>query len=474
VWIRPDLAALAVLAGLVVGCARTAYESLPPPADPLPIAQEQQSSEPASARPETSPAPDSLVLDEAIRTALARNPDVTGAAEHIAVAEARLREARGAFLPLLTLDASALRADSPSTYLFKRIDQRGLKPGVDFNHPDKLTNYEAGVTLRYDLFSGGKDAASLDMAGKDLDLARLNQEWVRNELISGVITTFHEIITADELLAAEAAAVETVKTQVHEAEARFRAGAVLRDEVLSLEVRLAEAEDRFIAARNVGRLARAALASLLAVEPAGGEGLKCRDVPPPPVPEICEAGLALAQRRDPILRSAHLAKKKAAAGYLPTVGVFARYYHDVEKARFNHNDANWILGADLTWNLFNGLRTRAGYAAAGAAVKRAEAEVHRARLDLEHRVRDAYIRLEGARSRRKVTEAVVDRAAETFELVTQRYRKGAVTVTRYLEAEQDRTFARVKALRARCMERRSLAEVARVLGWWTIGRAGEP
>ncbi|MBN2491004.1 MAG: TolC family protein [Planctomycetes bacterium] len=468
---------LLLLAGLVLGCARSHRVEVASPTGALAApadsaAREMRHPPPPLAAAEAGS--ERLDITRAIAIALEHNPDMAVAAERLAAAASLLAAARGVFYPTVSLDVSALRADAPSTYLFKRIDQRELASSTDFNDPGRLTNYEAGITLRWELFRGGGDAAGLGMAREDHELARLGREAVRNELVAAVSFAFHDIISTDELAAAEAAAVETVKAEVAEARTRFEAGAVLKDEVLSLEVRLAEAEDRLIGARNAGRLARAALASLLARDPAGAEGLACADVPPPGVPETYEAGLAFGRAQSPELRAAQcalararLAVTQATSGYYPTVGVFGRCYHDDERFGFNRNDVNWLVGADITWPIFSGFTTYHRTAAARAGERQAEAALRRAELDLERRVRTAYIQLADAWSRRQVTEAAVARAAETLELVSRRYAAGAETITRYLAAEQDRTGARVSAIRARCSERRARAEVARVLGWWT-------
>ena len=418
-------------------------------------------------------------LDQAVALALERNPDLVDAAERMAQAEAMVRVAWSTYWPSLGADFSALRADAPSVYLFKKIDQREFDNQTDFNDPGRITNYEFGLGLRYDLYRGGQDAAAVGIARQNRILAGLGREAVRNELVAAVTYTFHDIISADELLAAERAAVETVQSQLKEARARLEAGSVLRDEVLSLEVRLADTESRLIAARNAGRLARAALASLLAMDTSRVEGLRCADVPPPGVPATFEVGLERARARSPAYRAAHQQVERAryevdraAAGFLPTVGLYARLYHDADTLEINRNDANWVMGADVKWAVFSGFAISARTRAAEAGHRRAEAVLRRASLDLERNVRSAYIQLEDARARRKVTEAAVASAEETLQLVSRRFEAGAVTVTRYLEAEQDRTRARVNAIRVRCHERRALADVARVLGWWAVDEQG--
>ncbi|UCH05024.1 MAG: TolC family protein, partial [Candidatus Thorarchaeota archaeon] len=96
------------------------------------------------------------VLD-AIRIAIDNNPDILLAISRIRESEATIDEANAAFWPTLRFYSEYTKADSPSTYLFKKMDQRRLSPGTDFNDPGKIENFEMGFSARYNIYSGGRD-----------------------------------------------------------------------------------------------------------------------------------------------------------------------------------------------------------------------------------------------------------------------------------------------------------------------------
>jgi outer membrane protein len=419
-----------------------------------------------------------LTLEEAVRMAFANNPDVPQTIHRIEQAQAGIRAARSAFLPMMGFESKVQRMDWPHMTWAYGIDQRKFDPtGVDFNRPGVLNSNDIGLKMKYQLFNGGADVATLGMAKRQLNLARLGQQRVRNELIASIANTFQDITIADELAEAEQVSIKSITAQVKEAEARLRAGAVLREDVLSLQVGLAAAEDALIGAQNAGRLSRTMLACLLGADVGALANYEFAEISPPSVPEDFEAGLALARKQNPDYKSAQeevekaqLGVKVARAASLPTLDLYGQYFMIDNGAEFELDRLDWIVTAKLSFCLFDGFRRRSDRAKAKAAVKVGEMAQQRAGLNVETGVRFAYIRLEGARSRLKVATAAVENAEATLNLVTQRYRAGAVTVTRFLESERARTFARVSVIQARIREMQALIEVARVIGWWTEGK----
>jgi outer membrane protein TolC len=80
-------------------------------------------------------------------------------------------------------------------------------------------------------------------------------------------------------------------------------------------------------------------------------------------------------------------------------------------------------------------------------------------------VNRAYLNLKAAGTRHEVTQASVTQAEESLRLVKRQFEGGAATVTRYLDAEQDLTAARVREIAARYDVKKAQADVGRALGW---------
>jgi outer membrane protein len=150
--------------------------------------------------------------------------------------------------------------------------------------------------------------------------------------------------------------------------------------------------------------------------------------------------------------------------YLPRLDASARMYWDDADFSYDGDKTNWTAGIALRWGLLGGGR--------GARVAKARAVLaemiqtdRKATLAVQLDVKTAYIRIDEARARVKVTEASVMQATETLTLVRNQYDGGTVPVTRYLEVEMMLTRARMRNTNAAYDLKKSLADAARAMGW---------
>jgi outer membrane protein TolC len=412
-----------------------------------------------------------------VKTALARNPDLGEAAARIEAALAGLDAARAALLPVIGADLSYLGGDAPSAYLFKTIDARDLPPGVNFNDPGTFGNWEVGTTLRWNVWRGGRDRLGIWASEAAVGGAEAWQDAVRNALVASVLDAVLDVRAARELTAADEASIRSVTAQVDETRVRVEAGQSLRSDLLSLEVRLAEAKERGIRTDVARRLALVALRRLLAW-PDGrpldvaDEGYPVEDLPPT-VPEAmavayAHRGEVVAVRR--AVERARIEVEIARRGYAPSVDLEARWYGDDEQWGFAEDGGNWLVGVALSFDFYDGGRRRANVRAARAALERVAEEDRRALLAVAQDVETTYLRLEEARARLDVAEEAVGASEESLELVEKQYRGGTATVTRFLEAEAQRTQARTSRIRAALDVERARIGAARALGRMGVER----
>lgn len=419
------------------------------------------------------PAPDGpLTASDAVRIALARNPDLRMADARIAQARASLAQSNAAFLPRVSADVTYLYGDAPSAYLFKRIDARSLPPNVNFNDPGNFSNLESGLGLVWNLWNGGRDVLGRWSADTVLQASGAARDAAGNALVQSVLAAYLDARATHELRVADDASVATVEAQVTESRVKVEGGAALRSDLLSLEVRLAEAREQRFRSETAERLALAALRELLAL-PAGAP-LAVADGPfdAGPLPANASAALAEAYRSRPeaaIARSAveragiELASAKRA--YIPRLDVLGRFYSDVPvDLGFNVKDPNYTVAVALTFDLFDGGTRKAAIEKARAALDELTEADRKALLAIAHDVESAYLRLEEARARYRVADQAVGAAEESLQLVAVQYRGGAATVTRYLEAESARARSRTAKIQAQLDIERAQVEAERAIG----------
>ncbi|MDZ7665675.1 MAG: TolC family protein [Desulfotignum sp.] len=104
---------------------------------------------------------------------------------------------------------------------------------------------------------------------------------------------------------------------------------------------------------------------------------------------------------------------------------------------------------------------------AHAVVEEMLAADRKAALNIIRDVKNAHLNLEAAQARYEVAESSVESAEEAYRLVTQYYKGGAVTITRYLDAELDRNRSRIRSTAALYDKIKANAEFARAIGMLT-------
>lgn len=412
-------------------------------------------------------------LKDAIKVAMANNPDTKMAIARMKKAEAALEQADAAFYPYLGFYTEYVKADAPSSYLFKKIDERTFSPYTDFNQPGQIENYESGVNARLNLFNGGRDMLNRQMAESGIEISKLDRKSVENALIAAATAAYYDALAAKDYIKIAEESVSTVKTQLDIMNIRFSEGGALKSDVLSLEVRLAQAKENVLRSRNGLRLALTALSNILGISPERELSLKEAESQALTVPEEFSDGLTYCFEHRPELKKmreqvkqARMGLDMAKSGYLPAVNLQARYYLDDSAMAYNTDRDNWMVAVMLNWDLFTGFATRAEGKKAAAGIEEILAADRQLLLGLKMDVKNAYLRLSEAKARLDVAKASVAMAEESLSLVRKQYDGGSVPITRYLEAELDRNGAKMRAAAAYYDREKALAEIGRAIGYW--------
>jgi outer membrane protein len=414
-----------------------------------------------------------LGLEELVLLAQERNPDLVAAQRRIEQAHAQVLEARAAFLPTLGLRSGFEVMDQPSLAFARVLDARELELATaDFNEPGTTTSWELGAFARWGIYEGGRRGLQTRMAEAGTELRELAHDQLRNELAAAVIASFYDVLAARELVNVAQASARTVQAQLEETRTLLEGGAtgVRRADVLALEVRLAEAREQELVARNAEALSLAALAADHPLQ------LSPRDWQPGFIPGAYEEALAQALGQRPELSTARVALRQALLGedlarsqYRPRVDLVGGAGLWDDELRLEAHDVTWMVGVSSTWDLFRGGARRAALQRAQAAVAEVRARDRKATLAVELDVRSAFLRRQEAEARLGVAEGSIRAAEEALTLSSTLYRGGAATSTRYLEAELALTRARVRETRARYDLRKASADLCRAMGWYVAG-----
>lgn len=240
-------------------------------------------------------------------------------------------------------------------------------------------------------------------------------------------------------------------------------------DLLSVEVKLAEAREGLITATNQLELTWAILENVT-----GSRLPRELASPTEPAPwsarvEAIESAIAEAVSRRPEL-GASMSQVRGAAHQVDAARSGKRLSVDFI-GNFSTFDINRNSGGDglfvgliASINLFDGHRTKAEVARAAARVHELEAQQRRLVLDLELDVRRAYLALKDADGRLLVSGQAITQADESVREIEDRYNDEKATITQLIDAQVAATNARVRRANAAADVEIARADLERVVG----------
>lgn len=416
-----------------------------------------------------------LALHDAVRTALQQHPSLEAAAARIQAAEARIRQARGSYLPKVNYQESWARSNNP-VFVFSTLLTQHQFTEANFavgplNRPDAMNNFQSTLTVDQVLYDGRAIRAGVKAAelGRQMNAEELRA--VRMSAIGGVIRSYYTVVLAQDSLATARQAVQSAQADLERAQSIRQAGLSTDADVLSIRVHLAAVQEQEIRRNADLEVARAALNEALGLPLDSAHTLTTPLVllEPDAAPGASEQA-AIAER--PEVRQARLAAQSAEtqistarAALLPQVGLRGAF--EADRQRFvDRGGANWMLSVGLKWNLFNGNSDRARIDEASQSLAAARAAQRQVDQGVRLQVRKAEADLHAAHARIAVNSAAVLEAEESLRISKNRFGAGLATVTDLLRTETALLDVKTRRLAAIYEER--IAAVALELAKGTL------
>ncbi len=400
-------------------------------------------------------------LERALAEALRHNPDVRIAARQIAAAQAGIEQADAAVWPKLQLQSSYVRTDNPMQVFGSILNQRAYSPRLDFNDVPDMDNWNAKALVTMPLYSGGSLRATRAAARAGSAAVRADEQAIRNALAFEVSRAYFTVLKARDFIAAAEAAVKAYDENVGLARKRLAAGTILRTETLDLEVRLAQAAEDLVRAKNARAIAQRTLRNLVGVEEditvAGPVELSIPTLAPGPAPR---PELLAATERERAARDQARAMK---GGFLPSVSAFGSLDNDYG-TRNDEDGQSYTAGVLAQWNVWDGQLTRARVREANAELEISRETTRKIHLAIDLEVETARLEWAAAGERLKTSGQTVAHAQESAELTRSRYQQGAGLAAQLIDAETALVSARARRAEAEADRSIAIAALRKALG----------
>lgn len=401
-------------------------------------------------------------LERAIDHALTNSPSARIATHRIRAARAITDQADSALWPRLQFEGSYSWTDVPMMAFGSILNQRAFSPNLDFNDVPAVDNLSARGIVSVPLYTGGQVAAGRKAADENLAATQQDSSAVRNQLAFEVARVFHTVFKTRAFIEAGEAAVQSFENNLEIARKRNAAGTLLKAEVLDVEVRLAQAREDLVRARNAKALTERALANLLGLEQST---LNVADstpeaVVPAPATAAVRPELQALDHRE---QAAESALRGARGGYLPKVSAFGSLQYE-RGWEMDGEGTYWMAGALVQWDLWDGRLTRAKVSEAQAKLDEVREQERQTRLAVDYEIEQARLNVEEADQRLAVTATAIAQAEESVQLTRARFEQGLALASQLIDAETALTAARVRRAEAEADRQIAVAALRKALG----------
>lgn len=400
-------------------------------------------------------------LERALDYAFAHNPDSLLSRQRIAAAQAGLDQANSVFWPRLQVQSSYTRTDNPMQVFGSILNQRSYSSSLNFNDVPDLDALNARGLLTVPLYTAGRNTAGRQAARANTEAAKLEGEAVRNALGFEVSRAFHTVLKTRRFIQAAESAVRSFETNLVIANRRLEGGTLLKSEVLDIEVRLAQASEDLIRARNAHTLAARALRNLLGIEE--GDFALAETVPMVSAPGAGDVlhrpELAAARERE---TAAQAQLRGAKSGYAPRVSAFGSLDYDYGWVT-RGDGQSYSAGVVAQWDLWDGFSTRSKLREARASLESAREDLRKLRLALDLEAEEARLNLDAADQRLAVSAKAVEQATESAGLTRKRFEEGLALATQLIDAETALVAARVRRAEAESEQRIAIAALRKAM-----------
>jgi len=374
-------------------------------------------------------------LDSTFQATLSANPQLQSAAYSVAGAQARVAQAKAAFLPTVTATGG---------YGFNRYDAPGFAP-ISTQHP-----WSGGVSLSMPLYTGGRLTAQLDQARAQGRASEYQQSLTAQSVLFSAGNAFLKVARAEKALDLARAQESLLARELNQAAVELNAGLRTKTDVSQAQARYAGAQALVRNSTASLNTARFEYTSIVGRDPSGPLEM-------PNVAEPSERGTFLARIRDEspqalatraTVEAANAGVESAKAAYRPTLSLQMGYSHDENQNPMLRAESNRTVGVQLVIPLYTGGMARAVRDEASAKLSAAKWDADYVDSTLQSEAASAWETLDSDNAQIEAREQQVSAALTAVEGAHRELKSGTRTLLDVLNAEQEALDAQIELLNA--------------------------
>ena len=401
-------------------------------------------------------------LDDCLWMAYKNNPVILKARQEMEVASGKKLQALSEAIPHLTGEAGYTYLNTINTY----ATEEGELP---LNLHD---NYRVNLTLEQSLYKGGKIFAGIKAS---LLYDRYSEVYLREAggtVVFRVKELFNHLLLTQKIVEVRETTVGHMEDYLQITEKKYDQGTASEFDLITARVRLANSRPPLIEASNRIDILKTTLAKemgredqdyeiegSLAFAPFNGE-----------LDDLNRLGLKHRALIEQVLLNEGIMEQNlraSSSGYQPSLSLFATY--EGERPRYglppeDRFESEWMAGATLKWNIFDGLMTPGLVREARGQYEQARIETRDTRRTVLLSIKQAYLDLKAAQKAIESHRETVGQAEKAYQIARIRWKNGISTSLELTDAELNQSEASIMLQEALAYYRIALAKLERAVG----------
>ncbi|MEN6318314.1 MAG: TolC family protein [Syntrophaceae bacterium] len=385
-----------------------------------------------------------ITLPEGLKVVTAESRVVKIAKLNEAIAESDTHIARAGMLPSINASAGHTSMAHQPAMTFN---------GMAMNTSDSQY-YSYSISIQQILFDFCGSLSRYEASRMLLEAKKLDSARIRNAIAFEFTMAYYEFLASQHLVAASAKEIDRLEAHLRDATHLHKAGLITRNDLLQVQVRLSDARQKLLSARNLLAVNAARVNNLL-LRPLNSEVLaeeEKESITPPSGLDLEQAWEEATKKRselqivDRTLQALDYETAAQKSEFLPKL--YVRGANDYMENSYQVHENNWSLIVGVNINLFEGGKSMADLRKTqhrkkllleqrGKLVDEIKLELQRYTLDLHN----AYARI-------IANQDAAGQAQENLRINRKRYEEGEGTATEVLDAVTLLTTAETNHIRS--------------------------
>jgi outer membrane protein TolC len=374
-----------------------------------------------------------FTLRQTIENAIRANLDLKVSKDGTQAALSAKKAQRTQFYPTFNL-----------AYQYRRFDEE--TETEIFGFARALEQYNLAATVTQPVFTGFSLHHQYKIASLGLDTAKIYEKITRQNIIFEAQKTYFSLLKAQKLLGVAQEAVANLEAQREVADNFYKVGMTPLNDLLKVEVSLANTRQNLITAKNDLEIAESDFNTLLR-RPISAEVVVQDILDYSPFENDLDYCLKMAEENRLEIRIAdkaiEVSKNEVALGkkdYYPSVSIEGTYFRlgdewDVSGGQGIGDPNGWSVAAVASWNFWEWGRTSYNVKERMNRLSQAKYQKEEVKDNIRLEVKQAYLKNKESEKNIITIQKAIEQAKENFRINEERYKGQIATSTDVLDAQ---------------------------------------